>query len=1161
MLSRTSFLLAALLAAGVLRAQESRSTMQGLILDAASAAVPGAAIVITHEGTNIATKTQSDAQGSFAVPFLPAGSYRLAVTATGFKAYTRSGIELRMADRLQLDVHLEVGDATQQITVTADVPLLDSASANLGQIIDARSAAELPTNDGSAFSLVFLSSEIVYTYPGPQGSFPQGQQNAITQSNFSGTPRGSTEFTLDGVPNTQNGFADYGSGVMMSPPGDLVQEFKLETPFDASAGHTSGTIVNFVMKSGGNAFHGVALYTNRDPSMVANGWFSNRAGTPRAEFKYHRWSTTLTGPVILPRLYSGRNRTFFSFGYEAVHSIDPSTAYIQSVPTLAEAKGDFSALLAIGPQYQVYDPATIVPAANGRFALSPFPGNIIPSSRIHPIGSAILSHYPKPNLTTAVVDGTLNWGSFDNGAPRTFSNFIGRVDHTFSSKQRFSGRLAYAPRQDGPYRKYWGDIANGQTWIGHAKQVALDEVMVLSSNLVFDLRYGLNRYEGSHTPLFDGFAAADLGYSAPVAAQLNAVKKYFPQVSVTTLVDLAGETPDIYNAINQSLIGAFSRNAGRHNLKFGFDARVYQNNIDLPARASGRFAFNPNYTKGPVDNSATSPSGVGQGIAAALLGIVSSGFIDRNANQAGTSTYAALYLHDNWRATKRLTLDFGLRWEFDGGETERYDRAVRGFDPDATLSITAKALAAYAARPDASIAAAQFRVLGGLRFAGGNGQPRSFWDTSWKVFAPRFGAAYSAGPATAIRFGFGVFPLQKGITAHNVAIQTGYSQQTQIVPTLNNGQTFIATVANPFPDGILPPIGNSQGPNTFLGQSLSIYNPAPRTPYQMFLSFSVQRMLPGNALLEAAYVANKAVKLQLNHDLNALPDRYLNPIYRDSATLNYLSQVITSPFAGLLPGSTINGSTISRQQLLRPYPQYLSVTVNDYQGASWYNSLRLRLQKRFSRSFTLQTNYSFSKLIEAMQYLNAGDPTPSRYISPIDRPHNLVMSGIFELPVGRGRWLLPRAGRLANRFVGGWQAGAIFKLTSGAPLSFGNVILNGDLHDVPLPAGQRSLDRWFNTSLFNTVSAQQPSYNLRKISPYFGGIRSGQVNNWDLNVMKTIDLHEKYNVQIRIDAMNALNHPSGWAPPSTTPTDAGFGKVTGIWTYPRQVQMQIKFRF
>jgi hypothetical protein len=1157
-----TILAATVLSASGLFAQESRSTIQGLVLDGGGAAVPGASVQVTNEDTNVVASTKSDSQGSFAVPFLSPGMYKLVATAAGFKAYTRSGVELRMADRLQLDIKLEIGDASQQITVTAEVGTLDTASANLGQIIDARSAAELPTYDGSAFSLVYLSSEIVYTYPGAPGSFPQGQQNAITQSNFSGTPRGSTEFTLDGVPNTQNGFADYGSGVMFSPPSDVVQEFKLETPFDASAGHTSGTIVNFVMKGGTNKLRGTALFVDREASMVANSWFSNRAGTPRPAFKYHRWSATATGPVEIPKLYHGTNRTFFTFAYEGVRTIDPSTAYIQSVPTLPQLKGDFSALLGVSAQYQIYDPATITPAPNGRYTRSPFPGNIIPTSRINPVGQNLLNHFPKPNLTTAAVDGTFNWGSFDNGAPRTFSNTIARVDHSFSEKQRLSVRVAYAPRQDGPYRKYWDDPANGQTWIGHAKQFAADDMIVISPSLVFDIRYGMNRYEGSHTPLFDGYDAANLGFSPAVAAQLNTVKKYIPQTSITAIgVQLGDETPDIYNAINHSLIAAFTKNARSHNLKWGADVRAYQNNIYLPGRASGRFSFGTNYTQGPIDNSPSSPSGVGQAVAAALLGLPTSGFVDRNDNQAGTSKYLALYIHDNWRATRKLTLDFGIRWEFDSGETERYNRAVRGFDPTAQLSITSRALAAYAARPEAGIPVGQFKVLGGLQFAGVNGQPRGFWDPSYKVFAPRFGAAYTIDNKTVARLGFGVFPLQKGITAKNVAIQSGYNQQTPLVPTLDNGQTFIGTLTNPFPTGILNASGSSLGPNTFLGQAISVYNPQPRTPYQMFLSVSLQRQLPGNTVLETAFVANKAIRLPLNHDINGLPNNYLSSAYRDNTTINYNSQAIANPFAGLLPGTSFNGATIARQLLLRPFPQFTSVTLNDYQGASWYNALRVNVRKRLSKSITLQANYSFAKLIEAMQYLNAGDAAPSRYISPIDRPHNAVFSGIFELPVGRGRKFFSGMGRVTDGFLGGWQVGAIYRFTSGAPLNWGNVILTGDLQDVSLPNDQRSVNRWINTAVFNTVAVQQPSSNLRRISPYFGGIRSGWVNNWDLNLVKNVRFRERFTVQVRLDAMNALNHPNAWAPPSTTPTDAAFGRVTGMYSNPRQVQMQAKLMF
>jgi hypothetical protein len=1170
----TRLLLTGLIALAGLNAQETRGTIQGRILDPRGSAIPGAAIQITNEGTNVATRTQSDSQGDFAVPFLPPGFYRLAISAQGFKNYTRSGAELRIDDRLQLDVKLEVGDASQQITVTAAVPVLDTASANLGQVIDSRSAAELPTLDGSPFSLVYLSPGIIYTYPGGQPDVPQNQENAITQSNFYGTPRGSTEFTIDGVPNTQNSFADYGTGVLDSPPGDIVQEFKLETPFDASAGHTTGTIVNFALKGGTNVLHGTAYAIDREPSMVANNWFSNRAGVPQGHFLYHRWGATATGPVVIPKLYQGRNRTFFTFGYEGSKTLGAITPYIQTMPTAAEHNGDFSYLLKLGSQYQIYDPATIHPYTSaGRFTSNPFPGNIIPVSRFDPVGAALLSHYPMPNLTTGGADGTNNWGSFSPGisGPRSYYNYIARVDHNISEKQRLTARIAANLRKDGPYRVYWNDPASGLSWNGPAKQAALDYLLVLSPTLIFDIRYGLNRYQGGHVTDAFGYNATNLGYSPAVAAQLDSTGAYFPTIHVTAVgVTLAGESPNVYDSVNQSILLSFSKTAGVHNLKFGADIRGYQNNVFANVYASGNFTFDTTYTRGPLDNSTSSPSGLGQGVAALLLGIPTSGYINRNANEALTSQYEALYFHDNWRATGKLTLDLGLRWEHEPPETERYNRAVNGFDPTATLSITSQALANYTAHPDASLLPSQLHVLGGLEFAGVNGQPRGFWDSSWKVFAPRFGAAYSVGSKLVVRAGFGVFPMQKGLTVtagngaqgtQNWAIQSGYSQQTSFIPTQNNGQTFTATIDNPFPNGILPPAGNSQGVNTLVGSAISLYNPAPRTPYEMFATINAQYRLPGNVLLEVGVVSNKAIKLEVNHNIDGTPNRYLSAAYRDNTTINYDSANITNPFLNLLPGTTLNGSTIARHQLLQPYPQFTTVTMMDYQGASWYNGLQIRVHKRLSSGVTVIGSYGFSKLIEALTYLNAGDPVPARYISPLDRPQNLSFAGIFELPVGHGRWLFSRLNRIADGFIGGWQVGTIWHLTSGAPLSFGNIIINGDIHNVALPGDQQTVTRWINTSDFNTSSSAQPSYNLRTLSPYFSSIRAGYVNNWDMNLMKNIPVHERLTLQFRLEALNVFNHPSGWAPPDTTPTDLTFGQVTSLYAASRQVQMQLKLRF
>jgi hypothetical protein len=554
---------------------------------------------------------------------------------------------------------------------------------------------------------------------------------------------------------------------------------------------------------------------------------------------------------------------------------------------------------------------------------------------------------------------------------------------------------------------------------------------------------------------------------------------------------------------------------------------------------------------------------VGQGLASLLLGIPTGGSINRNDSQAIQTPYYSLYVHDNWRVSPKLTLDLGVRWEYEGPETERFNRAIRGFDANAAQGIEAAARAAYTRSPDAALAADQFRVRGGLMFAGVGGQPRGFWDKSKGFLAPRVGLAYQITSSTVFRSGFGLYPIQIGQPLQNRALQHGYDQVTDLVPTLDNGQTFIATINNPFPSGVINPPGNSLGAATFLGRSFLFYNTEGKLPYTARWSSNVQTMLPGQFLVEIGYVGSKTVRLFVDRDVNAVPNSFLStsPV-RDQAAINFLSANVPNPFAGLLPGTGLNGSTIARSQLLRPFPQYTGVTMRDFQGYSWYNSLQVRSERRFSNGFTALLAYTWAKTMEATQYLNAGDMFPHRVISPIDRTHSLTASGIFELPFGRGRALASDAGPVTHRIIGGWQIGAVWLLNTGEPVGFGNVLFAGDIEDIPLSRGERNIDRWFNTNAgFVTDAARQLSSNLRTFPLRLSGVRAGAFNSWDLSLLKQTTIHENYNIQFRAEFLNAFNHPSAWAPPNTSPTSSAFGQVTGSYALPRIIQLGLKFVF
>jgi hypothetical protein len=1142
--------------------QESRGTISGTVSDSSGAVVPAATVTATNTATNVSTKVSTNQNGVYTLPFLLPGSYAVTASASGFKNARRDDVIIRIADRLQVDFGLEIGAVSEEVRVTATAPLLQTSSANLGQVVESRLIRELPIPHGAPLTLMYLTPGVVNTYPGGMTFQEPTNLNATsTMVNINGAPMGTTDFTVDGIPNTQSSNADRGVGMANSPPADVVEEFKLETAFDASVGRTSGTVINVSLRSGTNQPHGAAYIFHRDPDWNANTFFANRAGQSKGQFNYDRWGASLSGPVYVPKIYSGKDRTFFTYGYEGMHR-DELTAFTGTVPDPKHLTGDFSNLLALGPQYQIYDPATIAPAAGGRFSIQPFPGNIIPPARINPISKNIATYYAAPN-NQARPDGVNNYSSQTRPEPEIYYNHVARIDHTLTSRQRMFGRVSFSRKNVGPYRNYWESAAMANNFIGKTRQATLDHVYMLTPGTVLNIRYGYARYAGGHAPRRLGFDPADLGFPQEFADLAPSQFRMFPRIDISGVQPIATEAPSQRNNDVHSLFASATHQVGSHSLKFGTDLRAYRDAWAAPGQASGRLIFGTDFTRGPFDNSPESPAGVGQGLAAFLLGLPSGGSIDRNDNQAIQTGFYSLYLHDNWRITPKLTMDIGLRWEYEAPETERFNRAIRGFDGSAPQALEAAARAAYARNPDPALAPDQFRVTGGLLFAGVGGQPRGFWDSSKGSLAPRIGLAYRFASNSVFRAGFGLFPIQIGQPLQNRALQYGYDQATDLVATINNGQSFVGTINNPFPNGIVTPPGNSLGAATFLGRNFTFYNTEGQIPYTARWSSNIQTMLPGQFLLEVGYVGSKTIRLFVDRDINAIPNQYLSTsAVRDQAAINFLSANVPNPFAGLLPGTTLNGGTISRSQLLRPFPQFTGVSMRDFQGYSWYNSLQVRSERRFSHGFTALIAYTWSKTMEATQYLNAGDDFPHRVISPIDRTHSFTMTGIYELPFGKGRTFGSGAGPVANRIIGGWQVGAVWLVNTGEPIGFGNILFSGDVQNIALEDGERNIDRWFNTGAgFVTEPARQLASNLRTFPLRLSGLRSGTLNSWDLSLLKQTPIKEDYNLQFRAEFLNAFNHPSGWAPPNTTPTSSAFGQVTGIYALPRIIQLGLKFVF
>ena len=1163
-----SLLLAALSAV----AQEFRGSITGRVIDKTGTGVAGAHVTVTETETNASTNTTTDEAGTYTALYLTPGLYSMSVEAKGFKKLERQGIEVRVGDKLALDLQVELGTVRQQVQVVGSVPILETESASAGQVIDERRISELPLSDGNPFVLTRLAPGVTYT---GDLRFSRPFDNGGTSSIVVNGAPGGNEFSLDGSPNMANG-----NRVAFVPPADAVREFKVVTAaYDAGQGHTGGADVNVTLKSGTNSLHGTLYEFDRNTVFSASDFFLNREGKPKGVLRYNRYGGSIGGPLWLPGHYNGRNKTFWFFAFEGLRDAIPEPN-IFTVPTLAERNGDFSALLS--QNITIYDPATAVKLTsgpnNGRIQRSPMkcngPINVICPNRISPIAQAYLKFYPLPN-TPGDAQGKRN---FITPNPRNdiFDSENVRLDHALTNKQKFFVRFTRNWRRE--LRRSWtgeqnGIIPSGNFLFRVNDGANYDHLYTFSTSTLLDVRVGFSRFLEQNVRPSDGkFDPATLGFSSQTVGLFNHAR-YLPRFEIGGF-DSVGDNAGNLTTFNiYSVQPGLTKVSHRHSFRMGYEFRATQENTIDPGAAAGRYDFGTDFTKGPLDNSASKP--IGQELAAFLLGQPTGGTIERNADRALQTLFHAAFIQDDWRVARKLTLNLGLRYELEGATTERYNRNLRGFDTTSPSPIEAQAVAAYTAHPDSrGVPPASFHVRGGPLFA----MPwdRGFWNSDKDNFQPRVGAAYRINGKTVLRGGWGIFTVPFIISGVN---QQGFSQSIPVVPSPDNGLTFRANLFDPFPDGLPAPPGSSEGLATFMGRGIGFVPLHRENAQSQRWDVDIQRELPGRWLLEAAYVGNSGYNLTVGADLNPVPRQFLStkPI-RDDANIGFLTAQVTNPFQGLAPFTDLNKPTVQRQQLLKPFPQFTGVSGQRNDGSSIYHSGQLRAEKRFTQGYTLLISYTWSKLLQQDSLLNATDTQFEKRISSDDATHRVVISGIWELPFGRGRkWGANWRGTL-NQVLGGWQTGVIYHAQSGRPIGLGNHVYFGDPGQLRATVTGAALDNTFPTSGFyfsdaavETNGLVDPakqrsdnriklSDNIRYLPSRIPGFRGQGLDLWDISLIKKFSIREGMQLQLRAEFLNATNHPE-FNNPNTDPTSADFSKVTSQGNLPRDVQLALKLTF
>jgi hypothetical protein len=1170
--------LTGLLAVSAGFAQEFRGSIGGTISDATGAVMAGVKITVTEINTGTKVESNSDAAGHYNVPFLLPGDYDIAASMAGFKEALRKGMHLGAGETPTVDIRMEVGASQTAVEVTDVAPLVNSENASIGSAISTKEIEDLPSNGGTPMMVAQFAMGVT-PMSQPSQVLPYTSGGAASWS-ISGSANQTNELLVDGVPNgTWDGRLAY------SPPQDAVQEVRVKAfDSDASYGHTGGGTANQILKSGTNELKGAAMWKNQPNNLVANDFFRNKSGLPVQLTHLNQYSIVGGGPLFVPKVFNGKNRVFWFFAFDGLKDSQPATTFM-TVPTAAERTGDFSALLNVKSPTVLYDPYSATQSGS-TITRTPYVGNIIPSSQLSAIAKNYLALFPAANVVNgARDDGYNNYGS---NAPSAdgYTNELGRMDINVTQNQRtyFNVRHTdyYQNKNDYFHNLATGSNLSRSNWGG-----TLDHVWVINPSNVLDIRANFTRMYEDHSSPSAGFDPTTYGFPSYLGGSSQYTQ--LPTMAFASNSGLQqlgfGGNANILPSQSLQLFGSLVMTRGAHNIKVGGDLRQYRLNYRSYGSSAGNFSFSANNWVRQASNSSSTVA-MGQDLAEFLLGLPTSGTYDLNASAMYYSYYGAAFVHDDWRVSRNLSLNLGVRFDHDFPYHEKWGRTVDGFAYDAANPLQAAAQAAYAKSPSALLPASQFMVPGGLTFAS-SGNTAIYENTSHLV-SPRIGLAWTPERfhnKLAIRSGFAMFvqPISISVlqptgaySTSPLSLQPGFSQTTQMVVTNNNNLSPANTLSNPFPGGAFTqPVGSAAGLLTNAGQSVTFMNPEMKSPYSVRWNLSIQYQLTPNLVTEVAYIGNHSIHLPMTYtQLNGVPAQYLSTSpFRDQNVITALSATIANPFLGLQT-STGTASTISVAQLLAPYPEFpqgqsspgsSGVVMNDNSvGSSYYDSLNVRAQQRVSRGMTLIGSFMWSKMIDANDWLNATDLAPEHRISPFYRPMRFSIASTYTLPIGRGK-LVDLHSRALNTLIGGWLVAGTYQYQVGGPLIWMNgstnnpgdyIYMGGDLNSQP-----RNVDgNAFDTTRFDTKSADQYQYHIRTFASTFGNVRSDGINEFSASIQKRFEFAEKRAFQIRAEAFNLMNHPV-FAAANTAATNSAFGTISSMANKPRSIQLVARFQF
>jgi outer membrane receptor protein involved in Fe transport len=1246
MIQLAGALLLSLVCSVAIQAQTITATVTGTVSDPSGAVVPNAKVIVTAVSTGQAKTVTTDEAGRYTVPFLPPGEYRLTVESLGFAKAARSGVMLEIAQSLALDFRLTVGAASDTIEVTSDTPLLTTETSALERTIENKLIEDLPSAQRSTLAFINQTPGVIDAgfalaqgenlntngnAGGPIGS--PGNRNFFDSSFTVGGGQSSTnDVLLDGVSNTTGDF----NGIAVNPPPDSIRELKVMSgAFSAEYGRSGGGVINMITRAGGKDFHGALYEYFQNGGLNANGWQRNRRGRlangnevlPRIPIKRNQFGAAIGGPVWLPKNifgplgYDNPNKTFFFFNYEGRRERNPFSREL-TMPTAKMRAGDFSELLTGATRTgqtdadgaaslfgQLYNPyASLAGNKRQRFEGNRLTGLPVcgagarTQACLDPVAREVLKFIPLPNQP-----GLANNYLVSDIATFQRDLYAIRVDQTVSEKHSFFGRLTKENRlQAEPV--FLGSVAGSSRDIADTfYNFTFNEVYSLTPSLINNARYGYTRARGGNKPHSTGFDPGRLGFpsyilnTAPIggfpvfAFEAGAPGQGRPSEITTGQLGSFGGTDQPRDT--QTIADAVTWLKGAHNLKLGGEYRLIRFFALQFRNPAGTYNFARATTRGPIPT-AQVPNilETGSSFAAFLLGIPTSATKEQVTPLTLYHHYYAGFVQDDWKVNRKLTANLGLRWDYETGTAETHD-LVASFDASGASPLKGRVSAPL--DPIVNQLRPNFTDLRGLiSFPEG---PQTTYPKA--RFAPRIGMAYRLTERTVLRGGYGIFfvpyTVEQSTAIGNVftitAPQTFDASGNVLQPNAAGARTIFLN--DPFPNGITPPPGNSQGADTLMGQSPVLADGFRRNAYVQQWNFVVSRELRRNLVLDVAYAGAHGVRLPYRTiNINQIPKEmldYARTNFAQARDVNgvaatsvaqFFNQQVRNPFFGLItnPNSALRNQTVARSQLLKPYPQYDNPQLfNPHIGASKYNSLQVSLQKRFSDGLSANVSYVWSKLIDIGRN---GTPNPSAVsdvedifdlaseyaISNFDVPHRWQASFSYEFPFGKRKKFGSDWNALVNGLLGGWQMSGTLTRQSGTPVTLtANAIglgfatrrtdkLPGDASYDDADARARGGDTWFNTGLFR----QPADFTLGTGARNFSDVRRDGYRNIDLSVLKNFLFREgRHKIQLRGEFINAFNLVVFGTPGTNVSDPANFGRITTQGNQPRLIQLALRYTF